>query len=106
MLKTSLRLFTLFILFHSIPVLKDLKVLEEQQRESQRRLETAQRMKKSRLAKQTALQAEVGSILAKNGESRAELQSMYNQLSVGQRRIGNVGAIASDAGRDLQDFNR
>jgi hypothetical protein len=86
--------------------MKDLRVLEQQQHESQRKLQHAQETKLRRLDNHASLETNLEQIKYQNGQSRAELSHMRNLLSKGQRSLGAVRLGAGRAGDDLRDFDR
>lgn len=95
-----------YYLFHCITVMKDLLVLEQQQHESQRKLQHAQETKLRRLEYHAALETSLEQLKYQNGQNRAELSHMHNLLSKGQRLLGTVRLGAGRAGDDLRDFDR
>jgi chromosome segregation ATPase len=94
------------VLLHCITVMKDLRVLEQQQHESQRKLQQAQDTKQRRFEHHAVLEANLEQIKYQNGQNRAELSHMNNLLSKGQRSLGTARLIAGRAGDDLRDYDR
>jgi chromosome segregation ATPase len=104
---TSIPLCVVFLLsVYYITVMKDLRVLEQQQHESQRKLQHAQETKQRRLEYHAALEAKLEQLKYQNGQNRAELSHMRNLLSKGQRSLGTARLAAGRAGDDLRDFDR
>jgi chromosome segregation ATPase len=86
--------------------MKDLRVLEQQQHESQRKLQQAQDTKQRRLEHHATLETKLEQFKYQNGQNRAELSHMNNLLSKGQRSLGTIRLTAGRAGDDLRDFDR
>jgi hypothetical protein len=86
--------------------MKDLRVLEQQQHESQRKLQHAQETKQRRLEYHATLETNLEQHKYQNGQNRAELSHMHNLLSKGQRSLGTVRLSTGRAGDDLRDFDR
>jgi hypothetical protein len=86
--------------------MKDLRVIEQQQHESQRKLQHAQETKQRRLEYHATLETKLEQFKYQNGQNRAELSHMHNLLSKGQRSLGAARLAAGRAGDDLRDFAR
>jgi predicted nucleic acid-binding Zn-ribbon protein len=86
--------------------MRDLRVLEEQQRESHRKLQAAQETKQRRMQQHATLESKLGELKYQNGQSRAEVQQMRTILSDAQRKIGAMRLKADGAGDDLGGFDR
>jgi hypothetical protein len=86
--------------------MKDLRVLEQQQHESQRKLQHAQETKQRRQEYHATLETNLEQLKYQNGQNRAELSHMHNLLSEGQRLLGMVRLSTGRAGDDLRDFDR
>ena len=86
--------------------MRDLRILEEQQRDSQRKLVAAQEAKQRRQQQHAALEAQLGELKYQNGQSRAELQSMRDTLAREQRKLSVIRNQSESAGDDLHNFDR
>lgn len=89
----------------SIEVMSDLRILEEQQNESRRRLEAAQATKQRRVDQQTELESKLDQLKYHNGQKRAELQNFHALLSEGQKSLQTARVSSEKAGGDLRDFD-
>lgn len=85
-------------------MLKDLRILEQQQKESAKELQTARETKQVRLKQLDAKEAELQRLKYNNGQLRAQLQRMHERLSQGQRSLGDCKASSSNARRGLELF--
>lgn len=88
-----------------LAVIADLRILEEQQVESVRKLEQARATKQRRLEHQAALEAQLGKLLYENGQRRAELEHVYQQLAQGQREMNELRLHVDKSGDDLRDYD-
>lgn len=86
-------------------VLADLRVLEEQQSESQRKLETSRITKQRGMQQQSELEAKLDQLKYKNGQQRAELHNFHERLSEGQRMLVSARSVSGKAGDDLRSFD-
>ena len=75
--------------------MEDLKVLEKQQRESQRKLAASKQTKQTRLEQRTSLDVKLQSLKYTNGEWRAQLVRARDLLSRSTRELG-VAKLRSD----------
>ena len=87
-------------------VLKDLQVLEEQQRESHRKLQAARDTKQRKEAQRTTLENQLGDLKYRDGQVRAELERIREMLSVGQRKLQSVRSDTDKKGTDLREFDQ
>lgn len=87
-------------------VIADLRILEEQQVDSERKLQHARASKQRRLEQQAALEIKLDRLQYQNGQQRAELQRANELLSEGQRQINSARSAAAKAGDDLRSFDR
>jgi hypothetical protein len=94
------------LFFSFFAVLEDLLVLEQQQREAQRKLASARLTKEHRLQQQTALENQLADLKYSNGEQRAQLLQAREFLSSGTRELGSRRLEAERAGGDLRAFDR
>ena len=86
--------------------MKDLRILEEQQHESQRKLQAA-RMAKHRTEQQhSKLEAKLGELKFANGQSRALLQRMHEVLGESHKSVATMRSKVEGAGDDVHKFNR
>lgn len=87
-------------------VMKDLRILEEQQLESQRKLQSA-RMTKQRAERQhSKLESRLGELKFANGQSRALLQRMHEVLDESHKVVTTMRNKVEDADSNLCKFNR
>eukprot|EP00980_Cylindrotheca_fusiformis_P013606 scaffold3502_cov111-Cylindrotheca_fusiformis.AAC.1 len=89
-----------------VPVLEDLRVLEQQQRESQRKLANARVTKENRFQQHTTLETQLEQQKYKNGELRAQLRQFREFLSCGTRELGARRLAGGRAGDDIQAFEQ
>ncbi|KAL3943796.1 MAG: hypothetical protein SGBAC_002125 [Bacillariaceae sp.] len=87
-------------------VLEDLRVLETQQRDSQRKLANARITKDNRLQQQTALEVQLEQNKYANGELRAQIRQFRDFLSCGTRELGTRRLAGSRAGDDIKAFEQ
>jgi hypothetical protein len=87
-------------------VLEDLRVLEQQQRESQRTLANARVTKDHHLQQQTALETQIEQQKYKNGALRAQLRQFRESLSCGTREMGARRLAGARAGDDIRAFEQ
>ena len=86
--------------------MRDIQLLEQQQRDSQRQLEKAQIIKQQRLDQQAKLERQHEQLKFSNGELRAQLEKARQILSAGTRTL-NVRKLADDKiGNDLRALER
>ena len=90
----------------SFAVLADLRILQDQQNDAERRLQQTRATKQKRLEQQAAAEAQLDRLKYANGQQRAELQRATALLSVGQRHMAEARVKAERAGVDLRDFDR
>jgi hypothetical protein len=87
-------------------VLKDLMILEQQQKEAEHKLQTARVTKQKRLEQQAAFEVQLDGLKYENGQLRAEIQRAREILSMGQRDMLKVEETSSQAGYALRSYNR
>ena len=81
--------------------MKDLRVLEEQQRESQHKLTQTKLLKQNMLERQSEMEARLASLKFKNGELRVQLTRMNEVLSTSTREME---AAKLDAARSEENL--
>lgn len=86
-------------------VMADLRILDEQQRDSQRKLESARTTKQRRVEQHGALQAKLRESKYQQGQSRAELQRIHQQLSHAQRSALTTNRVKK-SGDNLRRFDQ
>ena len=86
--------------------MEDLRILEEQQRESQLLLESVKLTKKLKLDQMSKLETNLSSLKYTNGEQRAKLMRSREVLSVSTRKLGSLKLQSNRAGADLKDFDK
>lgn len=86
--------------------MEDLRVLEQQQRESQRLLASTKLAKTHKLEQRSELESKLSSLKYKNAEERANLQRSRDVLSSTTRELGAIKLRSSRAGKDLKDFEK
>lgn len=96
---------TVFLFFSCCLVLRDLQVLEEQQRESQRKLQHARDKKQRTELQRAALEQQLGNLKFEDGKIKAEIAQTHKLLSKGQRSIAAVRGDAKKAEQELRDFD-
>eukprot|EP00978_Attheya_sp_CCMP212_P003719 scaffold7909_cov42-Attheya_sp.AAC.3 len=85
--------------------MEDLRVLEQQQLESQRNLTTIKLIKSQKHEQRTSLETKLSSLKFTNGEQRAQLQRYREVLSNSTRELGAVKLRAERSGDDLKRFD-
>ena len=85
--------------------MKDLLVLEEQQRESHRNLQAARETKERKEAQRASLEQQLGDLKYKDGQVRTELKRVREILAVGQRKLSSARSDADKAGIDIRNFD-
>jgi hypothetical protein len=86
--------------------MKDLRILEEQQRESQQKLQVARANKQRHLQAHAALETKLEDLKYKNGQRRVEIQRVHKLLSEQTRLLTRSRNEASSATDDLHSFDR
>jgi hypothetical protein len=89
-----------------IQVLEDLRVLEQQQREAQRKLANARATKVHRVEQHVALESKLEHLKYSNGELRAQLRQSREILSCGTRALGARRLVSGRASDDIRQFER
>ena len=87
-------------------VLEDLRELEQQQRDSQRKLANARLAKDHKLEQQTALEIRLETLKYANGELRTQLLQARELLSVGTRQLGHWRLEGDRFGDDIRALDR
>ena len=85
----QLRVFMFSILAHTPTVMEDIRVLEQQQRDSQRLLTSIKQTKQHKLQEQSTLETNVSSLKYANGEAQAQLIRSREVLSKSTRDLGS-----------------
>lgn len=83
----------------------DLRILEAQQQESERKLQHSKVTKHRRLEYQTALEEKLDKCKYQNGQLAAELQRSQELLSEGHRQLNEARKVSIKAGNDLRDYD-
>jgi chromosome segregation ATPase len=83
----------------------DLRILEAQQQESERKLQHAKATKQRRLDYQTALEEKLDKCKYQNGQLSAEMQRSQELLSEGHRQVNEARKASIKAGNDLRDYD-
>lgn len=86
--------------------MEDLRVLEQQQRESQRRIASARVTRESRLQQNASLQSRLESMKYSNGELRAQIRQSREVLSVCTRSLGARRLANGRIGDGIRDFEK
>jgi hypothetical protein len=89
-----------------IPVLEDLRVLEQQQREAQQKLANARATKVHRVEQHVAMESKLEHLKYSNGELRAQLRQSREILSCGTRALGARRLASGRASDDIREFER
>lgn len=92
--------------FSLVAVMKDLRILEEQQKEAEQKLQQARQTKQRRQTMLSTHEAQTQELKYRNGQQRAQLQRMYDLLGQGQRSLGFARDDANKARRDLEDLEQ
>lgn len=85
--------------------MEDLRVLEQQQRESQRKLAATKLSKQHKLEQQASLESKLSSLKYANGEQRAQLVRARDVLSRSTREVGASKLMSSKSGDALKAFD-
>lgn len=85
--------------------MEDLRILEEQQEESQRKLKAARLMKQRKINNHSDLEVKLRQSKYQHGQNRAELQRMYDKLSLMHHMLGGSRLLLSKMGAALRDFD-
>jgi len=83
-------------------IMEDLRVFEQQQRESTRLLASIKLTKKHKLEQRASYEAKYSSLQYKNGEMKEQLSRSREMLSINTREIGTVKLRAARSGDDLK----
>jgi len=87
-------------------VMEDLRVLEEQQRDSQRKLAQVKVVKQNRLERRTVIESQLAALKYKNGEHRAQLNRAIEVLSKSTREMEAVKLEASSKDERLKALDK
>lgn len=87
-------------------VLRDLEILEHQQKESQQKLQLARQTKERKELQHAALEQELGNLKYRDGKLKAELAQTHKLLGTGQRALSSVRDDARKAEADLRAFDQ
>lgn len=85
--------------------MEDLRVLEQQQRESQRKLQTTKLTKQHKLEEQSSLESKLSSLKYANGEQRAQLARARDVLSRSTREMGSSKLCSDKSAESLKGFD-
>lgn len=85
--------------------MKDLRILEQQQRESQHKLQVARLEKQKQQETQDQLQHQLEMLQYQNGTRRAALQRMRSALSEQSRDMQDTRSSVDTSGNDLQELD-
>lgn len=86
--------------------MKDLQILEEQQRESQQKLHYAQTCKERTQQKHDKMESELGELKYANGQSRGVQMRMEKVVKESQREVTIMRNELKKADGGLEDFNK
>ena len=86
-------------------VLADLRILEQQQLESQRKLEMARFQKQQKLEQKVALETDLGKLKFANGKLREQKKQNGEALSAANRELGKRRLASNQIGDRIQKFN-
>eukprot|EP00934_Nitzschia_sp_Nitz4_P005372 Nitzschia sp. Nitz4//scaffold147_size54853//5650//9283//NITZ4_006608-RA/size54853-processed-gene-0.8-mRNA-1//1//CDS//3329536666//5362//frame0 len=87
-------------------VLADLRILEQQQREAQQKLEQVRLTKTRRIHQQTALQSKLEELKFTNGTLRQQLSQSREVLSTGTRTLGGRKLDTDTSGDEIRKFEK
>lgn len=86
-------------------VMEDLRVLEQQQRDSQRLLSSIKLTKQHKLQQRSSLETKLSSLKYSNGESRAQLLHAREILSKSTRELASAKLRSERSGANLKKFD-
>ena len=85
--------------------MEDLRVLEQQQRDSQRKLATIKLTKQHKIEQRASLESKLSSLKYANGEQRAQLARARDVLSRSTRELGSAKLLSGRSGEALKAFD-
>jgi hypothetical protein len=85
--------------------MEDLRVLEQQQRESQRKLATIKLTKQHKQNQKTSLETKLASLKYANGQRRAQLTRAREVLHKSSCQMGTAKLRSDNSGANLKDFD-
>ena len=85
--------------------MEDLRILEQQQRESQRKLAMIKLTKQSKLEQRSSLESKLSSLKYANGEQRAQLVRARDVLSRSTRELGSAKLYSDKSADALKGFD-
>lgn len=85
--------------------MEDLHILEQQQRESQRKLTQAKSLKLNRMQHLSFLENKLGDLRYRNGECRTQVNRARDVLSKSTREMEQLKLVASSDDERLKDIN-
>ncbi len=86
-------------------VMEDLRVLEQQQRDSQRLLASIKLTKQHKLEQRLSLETKLSTLKYSNGEARAQLQRARDVLSKSTRELGTAKLQSERSSENLKRFD-
>jgi len=86
--------------------MKDLRILQQQQVESQQKLQAAREQKEKRLQAHQEFEQKLEELKYENGQHRAQLQRHHEMLSRAQRLLAAARSRADRGGDKLRNFDR
>ena len=86
--------------------MEDLRVLEQQQRESQQKLATDKLTKQHKLEQHSSIESKLSSLKYANGEQRAQLVRARDVLSRSTRELGSSKLRSEKSADSLKGFDR
>lgn len=86
-------------------VMEDLRVLEQQQRDSQRLLASTKLTKQHKLEQRLSLETKLSTLKYSNGEARAQLQRARDVLSKSTRELGSAKVQSERSSDNLKRFD-
>mmetsp|Transcript_16509 Transcript_16509/g.24963 ORF Transcript_16509/g.24963 Transcript_16509/m.24963 type:complete len:291 (-) Transcript_16509:3362-4234(-) len=85
--------------------MEDLHILEQQQRESQRKLTQTKSLKLNRMEHRSFLENKLGDLRYRNGECRTQVNRARDVLSKSTREMEELKLVASSDDERLKDIN-
>jgi len=85
--------------------MEDLRVLEQQQRESQRKLASSRLTKEHKETQKTNLETKIASLKYANGQQRAQLARSRELLHTSACQVGTAKLRSDTSGTNLKDFD-
>ena len=85
--------------------MEDLRILEQQQRDSQRLLASIKLTKQHKLEQRISLETKLSSLKYSNGESRAQLFRARDVMSKSTRELGTAKIHSERSSENLKKFD-